>query len=107
MPALESYDVPGQYAYANREQAQRYADLQMQSTEARTQVWRGRSTVRTLRAGTRLTVTGTPLQQLGEAAPFATLRVTSVGVNNCRACPARAGGAVWADSRTAPGHRAR
>jgi uncharacterized protein involved in type VI secretion and phage assembly len=27
MPALESYDVPGQYAYANREQAQRYADL--------------------------------------------------------------------------------
>jgi uncharacterized protein involved in type VI secretion and phage assembly len=54
----------------------------MQSTEARSQVWRGRSTVRTLRAGTRLTVTVTPLQQLGEAAPFAILRVTSVGVNN-------------------------
>jgi uncharacterized protein involved in type VI secretion and phage assembly len=59
----------------------------MQSTEARTQVWRGRSTVRTLRAGTRLTVTGTPLQQLGEAAPFATLRVTSVGVNNLPRLP--------------------
>jgi Rhs element Vgr protein len=82
VPALESYDVPGQYAYANREQAQRYADLQMQGKEARSQLWRGRSTVRTLRAGTRMTVTGTPLQQLGDAPAFTVLRVTSVGVNN-------------------------
>jgi Rhs element Vgr protein len=82
VPALESYDVPGQYAYANREQAQRYADLQMQGKEARSQLWRGRSTVRTLRAGTRMTVTGTPLQQLGDASAFTVLRVTSVGVNN-------------------------
>jgi Rhs element Vgr protein len=82
VPALESYDVPGQYAYANREQAQRYADLQMQGKEARSQLWRGRSTIRTLRAGTRMTVTGTPLQQLGDAPAFTVLRVTSVGVNN-------------------------
>ncbi|KQW93807.1 hypothetical protein ASC94_14650 [Massilia sp. Root418] len=33
--ALESYDAPGQYHYANGAQAQRYADLQMQAREAR------------------------------------------------------------------------
>ncbi len=33
-------------------------------------------------AGTRLTILDAPLKQLGEAAPFALLRVTSVGVNN-------------------------
>jgi Rhs element Vgr protein len=81
-PALESYDVPGQYAYTNHEQATRYADLQMEGLEARGQLWRGRSSVRTLRAGTRLTITDAPLQQLGDAAVFTVLRVTSVGVNN-------------------------
>ncbi|MEO7577788.1 MAG: type VI secretion system Vgr family protein, partial [Massilia sp.] len=79
---LESYDVPGQYAYANSAQAQRYADLQMEAREARSQLWRGRSTVRTLRAGTRLTVLGAPLARLGEAAAYTLLRVASVGVNN-------------------------
>jgi Rhs element Vgr protein len=82
LPLLEAFDVPGAYAYANRTQAERYADLQMQSREARGQLWRGRSTVRTLRAGTRLTVTGTPLQRLGDAPAFSILSVTSVGVNN-------------------------
>ncbi|HEX9173747.1 MAG TPA: type VI secretion system Vgr family protein, partial [Telluria sp.] len=82
LPALESYDAPGQYAYANRAQAQRYADLQMQAKEARGQLWRGRSTVRTLRAGTRMTVLGAPLRLLGGSAAFTIVRVTSVGVNN-------------------------
>jgi Rhs element Vgr protein len=82
LPALESYDVPGQYAYANGMDAQRYADLQMQGKEARSHLWQGRSTVRTLRAGTRMTVTGTPLQQLGDAPAFTILGVTSVGLNN-------------------------
>jgi type VI secretion system secreted protein VgrG len=82
LPVLESYDVPGQYAYANRAQAQRYADLRMEAKEARSQLWRGRSTVRTLRAGTRMTVIGVPLQQLGDTPAFTILRVTSVGVNN-------------------------
>jgi len=81
LPLLESFDVPGQYAYANREQAQRHADLQMQRQEARAAVWHGRSTVRTLRAGTRLTVTGLPLSRSREA-PFTLLRVMSIGVNN-------------------------
>jgi type VI secretion system secreted protein VgrG len=82
LPALESFDVPGQYAYANRAQAQRYADLQMEAKEARSQLWRGRATVRTLRAGTQMTVTGAPLQQLGDSSAFTILRVTSVGINN-------------------------
>ena len=79
---LESFDVPGQYAYASNSQAQRYAHLQMQGREARAHLWRGRSTLRSLRAGSRLTVLDAPLRQLGEAAAFTVLRVVSVGVNN-------------------------
>ena len=82
LPPLESYDAPGQYAFADSAQAQRQADLRMEAREARGQLWRGRSTVRTLRAGTRLTISGAPLQRLGEAAGYTVLRVTSVGVNN-------------------------
>ncbi len=82
LPALESYDAPGQYHYADRGQAERYATIQMESREARTQLWRARSTLRTLRAGTRLEITGAPLQRLGEAAAYTVLRVDSVGVNN-------------------------
>lgn len=81
LPALESFDVPGQYAYANREQALRHADLQMQGQEARAALWHGRSTLRTLRAGTRLSVKDLPLAQRRETS-FTVLRVTSVGVNN-------------------------
>jgi type VI secretion system VgrG family protein len=87
LPPLESFDTPGQYAYADAAQARRHADLRMEAREARSQLWRGRSTLRTLRAGTRLTVTGAPLARLGAAAAFTILRVTSVGVNNL---PARA-----------------
>lgn len=87
LPVLESFDVPGQYAYANRAQAQRYADLRMEEKEARFESWRGRSTVRTLRAGTRMTVKAMPRE--GSKAPaFTVLRVTSMGVNNLPA-PAR------------------
>lgn len=82
LPELESYDVPGAYAYANSAQARRYVDLQMQGKEARGQLWSGRSTVRTLRAGTRMDVTGAPLQKLGSAGAFTVLRVSSVGINN-------------------------
>ena len=82
-PMLESYDVPGQYWYANAAQARRYAELQMQSREARAQLWQARSTVRTLCAGSRFTLTQGPLQQAGDAAPaYVVLRVASVGINN-------------------------
>lgn len=82
LPELETYDVPGQYAFANGDQARRYADLQMQEAEARGQHWQGRSTVRTLRAGTRLKVSSMPLRQSGGSAAFTILRVRSVGINN-------------------------
>ncbi|MGK5009105.1 type VI secretion system Vgr family protein [Janthinobacterium sp. MDB2-8] len=82
-PLLESYDTPGQYWYASAAQAQRYAQLQMQSHEARAQLWQARSTVRTLRAGTRFTLTQGPLQPADGAAPeYVVLRVASIGVNN-------------------------
>ncbi|MBC7683953.1 MAG: type VI secretion system tip protein VgrG [Bdellovibrionales bacterium] len=82
VPPLESFDVPGQYAFANAAQAQRYADIQMQGLEARGLLWSGRSTLRTLRAGTRVTILDVPLKRLGETPAFTMLRVTSVGVNN-------------------------
>jgi type VI secretion system secreted protein VgrG len=79
---LESFDTPGQSAYATADQARRYADLQMEGRDARSQMWSGSSTLRTLRAGTRLTILDTPLKQLGDAPAFTVLRVVSVGVNN-------------------------
>jgi uncharacterized protein involved in type VI secretion and phage assembly/uncharacterized protein (DUF2345 family) len=83
LPQLESFDVPGQYAYAGSGQAQHYAELQMQAREARGQLWRGRSTVRTLAAGTRVNVTQGPLAAADGSVPaYVMLRVTSVGVNN-------------------------
>ncbi|WP_409266359.1 type VI secretion system Vgr family protein [Massilia sp. BHUDP2] len=82
LPELESYDAPGQYAFTDTASARRHADLQMQAAEARGQLWQGRSTVRTMRAGTRLTVTGMPLGRLGDAAAFTIHHVTSIGVNN-------------------------
>jgi type VI secretion system secreted protein VgrG len=82
LPLLESYDVPGHHAYANREQARRHADLQMEGQEARSALWHGRSTVRTLRAATRLTISDTPRSRFRQDASFTVLRVTSVGVNN-------------------------
>lgn len=82
LPPLESFDVPGQYAYPGSSLAQRYADLHMEGMEARSLLWRGRSTVRTLRAGSRMAVNGAPLKMLGATSSFVILRVTSVGVNN-------------------------
>jgi type VI secretion system VgrG family protein len=80
LPVLESYDVPGQYAHASSGQARHYADIAMQGLEARAQPCTGRSTVRTLRAGTRLTINGLP--RAGAPAAHAMLRVVSVGINN-------------------------
>lgn len=82
MAALESYDSPGQYFYSNAAQAERYARLQMQAHEAGAQLCRGRSTVRTLRAGTRFALTQGPLDGGGDTPSYVVLRVLSVGVNN-------------------------
>lgn len=79
-PLLESFDYAGQYFYPNGEQAERYATLQMQAHEARANQWQARSTVRTLRAGTRFSLTQGPLEECG--GEYAVLRVCSVGINN-------------------------
>lgn len=81
--AVENFDCPGQYAYTNARQARRYAELQMEGHEARSFVWQGRSTVRTLRPGTRLCINDIPIKKYRDSAPdFVLLRVVSVGVNN-------------------------
>jgi type VI secretion system secreted protein VgrG len=81
--AVESFDSPGQYAYADARQARRYAGLKMEAYEARGFVWQGRSTVRTLRPGTRICITDIPMKKYRNEAPdFVLLRVASIGVNN-------------------------
>jgi type VI secretion system secreted protein VgrG len=81
--AVESFDCPGQYAYADARQARRYAELKMEAHEARGFVWQGRSTVRTLRPGTRICITDIPMKKYRDEAPdFVLVRVASVGVNN-------------------------
>lgn len=82
LPPLELFDSPGQSLFATADQARRYTNLQMDGREARCQMWSGNSTLRTLRAGTRLRILGMPLKQLGNAPMFTVLRVVSVGVNN-------------------------
>jgi uncharacterized protein involved in type VI secretion and phage assembly len=82
-PRLESYDTPGQYAYASADEAQRYARLQMEAIESANQRWQARSTVRTLRPGTRFSLTQGPLDNHRDIAPvYNVLRVVSVGINN-------------------------
>ncbi len=78
----ESYDYPGQYFYGDSSEAERYATLHMQLHEARSQQCQGRSTVRTLRAGTRFTMTQGALFSDDKDANYVALRVLSVGVNN-------------------------
>jgi type VI secretion system secreted protein VgrG len=81
--AVEIYDCPGQYAYTDARQARRYAELQMEAHEARGLVWQGRSTVRTLRPGTRVCINDIPIKKYRDSAPeLVLLRVASLGVNN-------------------------
>nr|WP_308506885.1 contractile injection system protein, VgrG/Pvc8 family [Pseudoduganella plicata] len=101
LPPLESYDVPGQYAYADSALAQHYGVLQMEAQEARARAWHGRSTVRTLAAGTKLRITQGPLAVGTEL--FTVVRVISVGVNNLPTPAGGAGRAVRAIAGTAGG----
>lgn len=80
---VEIFDCPGHGAFADRGQARRNVEFQMQAHEARTLVWQGRSTARTLCAGTRIRVTGIPMKKYCSEIPaFVVLRVASAGVNN-------------------------
>jgi type VI secretion system secreted protein VgrG len=83
-PQLERYDASGAYAWGNIAQAERHARLQQQAVEAAGRRWSGRSTVRSLRAGTRMSMSGSVPQEIGPAASgqYAVLQVTSIGINN-------------------------
>jgi type VI secretion system secreted protein VgrG len=80
--SVESFDCPGQYSYTGAREARRYGELRMEGHEALSFVWQGRSTVRTLRAGTRIAINDIPMKAYRDTAPNLTLvRVASVGVN--------------------------
>ncbi|QJE02011.1 type VI secretion system tip protein VgrG [Massilia forsythiae] len=84
LPLLESYDTSGQYSETNAAEAAHHARVRMEAREAPADVWQGRSTVRTLAAGTRIGVTQGPLAAFGAgtAPAYTVLEVTSIGVNN-------------------------
>jgi Rhs element Vgr protein len=63
-PHLQCYDFAGAYAAQGKAGAERAAELQMQSLEARHKRWLGHSTVRTLTAGQRFTLTQSALDLL-------------------------------------------
>ncbi|WP_254213850.1 contractile injection system protein, VgrG/Pvc8 family, partial [Xanthomonas fragariae] len=69
----ELYEPVGMYAFASAQEADRYAGLMAQAQEAQWSPWQGRSTVRTLRAGTWFTLT---------QAPQLLTRVWHAGINN-------------------------
>jgi type VI secretion system secreted protein VgrG len=82
-PLLESFDCPGTRIFADSEHARHHAGLQIEGHEARSKVWRVRSTVRTLRPGTRVRMTNGPLDAFRtKAAEYVVVRMVSLGVNN-------------------------
>ena len=83
-PQLESYDHPGLYAWANAGEAERYGRLAMEAREARQSGWLGRSTVRSLRPGTRFDLVGLPVDPANPSAErrYAVTDITHLGINN-------------------------
>jgi type VI secretion system secreted protein VgrG len=79
-PMLENYESVGPGVFSNPAQARRYAQLKMEALEARSQRWQMHSTVRTLRAGARFTLTDGPFKKAN--GDYVVLRLTSLGVNN-------------------------
>ncbi|MEO7497260.1 MAG: type VI secretion system tip protein TssI/VgrG [Massilia sp.] len=104
--ALQSSDVPGQYAYASRSHGQRIADNQMQALEARREVFTGAGTVRTLSPGTSFTLTGQAVHDDGASEDergFIVTRVVHLMHNNLNAdlradIIKRVGGGALADA---------
>lgn len=81
---LESYDDAGPYAFANSAEAERYGRLAMEALEARHQTWLGRGTVRSLGTGTRLDLTGLPVNPDKPDVDhrFIVTSIVHVGINN-------------------------
>jgi len=69
--ALELYNPVGAYAFAGRDEAQRYAGLIAQARDAQAGQWFGFGSVRTFRAGSWFALTQAPLAN--DAPPAALL----------------------------------
>ncbi|MFT3734547.1 MAG: type VI secretion system Vgr family protein [Rhodocyclaceae bacterium] len=94
-PQIESYDVPGAYAFASAAAADRYTRLVQEAREARYKRFAGAGSVRSFRAGHRFVLSNSPLDAQamlrGESADaaaanqsrhFLVLGVQIVGINN-------------------------
>ena len=88
-PVLESYLPNAPYASGSNAAAQRQANLHMQALEARFERTFAGGTVRTLRAGTQVHITQSPLPDLLDAQGharahpgFNVIRVSHLGINN-------------------------
>ncbi|GAA5162797.1 type VI secretion system Vgr family protein [Viridibacterium curvum] len=67
-PQLETYDVPGAYAFASAAAADRYTRLAQEAREARYKRFAGTSSVRSFRAGHRFILSGSPIFMNAEGA---------------------------------------
>lgn len=88
-PRLENYTPMGAYPFANTGEGEWTMRLLQESIEVRHKSWLGRSTVRTLTAGTTFALTGSPLdvldllsQEGGQDKRFLVTAVTHAGINN-------------------------
>ncbi|CAG4976561.1 type VI secretion system Vgr family protein [Novilysobacter luteus] len=81
--ALEAYDPPGAYAFADHAAAARYARLMADADVARREEWIGQSTVRSFRAGRWLAVrTGAAALVGGMPDELLLVTLEQAGVNN-------------------------
>ena len=82
-PRLESYLPGAPYGAATSAAMQRRTELVQQTLEARHSLYAARTTVRSLRAGTRFAITQAPLAKLsGQDARLNVLSVHHMGINN-------------------------
>jgi type VI secretion system secreted protein VgrG len=89
-PHVESYDWSGIYPFATQSEADHYARILRDATDARYKSWFGNSSVRTFRPGTAFDLTESQFDQLeelglGDASSkrrFALTGVLHAGVNN-------------------------
>ena len=78
----EVYDPAGAYAFADSREARHYADLAAQAHEVRQQIWEGRGSVRTARAGTRFRLSQGYLDTSGAPSELVWTQVWHTGINN-------------------------
>jgi type VI secretion system secreted protein VgrG len=89
-PRIESYDWSGIYPFATQDEAEHYARILREATDARYKTWFGLSSVRTFRPGTAFDLTESQFDQLealglGDASSkrrFALTGILHAGVNN-------------------------